>query len=229
MVGDSKVPQWMPALDLHRAPGGWRLKVWSKSACGFAGIEMEAPCLAYNATLSAHLTEDPPDVLITSMVRSGGEALGTSVAELLRPIQEAGTTVVVLADNPAASLADLGDQHVYECVADHRSDLDACRFPSGTGSGTRALRSAADQLDATFIDLEPWICPPSAGPEPRCPAVVGRVLLFRQGSHLTATYVSSLTPILHHELVVAGVATTRWSRSAGRSPSRPADHCPLAA
>lgn len=34
------------------------------------------------------------------------------------------------------------------------------------------------------------------------------MLVFRQGSHLTATYVRSLTPVLHSELVRLGVART---------------------
>ena len=38
--------------------------------------------------------------------------------------------------------------------------------------------------------------------------MVGDALVFRQGSHLTATYVRSLTPVLHHELVGAGAVVT---------------------
>ena len=55
-----------------------------------------------------------------------------------------------------------------------------------------------------LVDLNPWVCPT----ESACPPVIDQVLLFRQGSHLTATYVRSLTPVLHHALVTSGVART---------------------
>ncbi|MGD8148711.1 acyltransferase family protein [Ornithinimicrobium sp. Y1694] len=207
VLGDSKMAQWMPALDPIARQEGWRVKVWTRSTCGFAAKESDELCREYNQTLSAHLTQNPPDILITSMVRAGGEALGGSMAELIRPIQDAGTTVVVLADNPAPTTAEMGDRPSYECVAANLDDLAECSYKPGRGSGTHALSIAAEQLDAPLLEMDPWICPPGTE-NGRCPIVIGRVLIFRQGSHLTATYVSSLTPILHHELVRLGIAQT---------------------
>ena len=39
----------------------------------------------------------------------------------------------------------------------------------------------------------------------KCPPVIGNVLIYRQGSHLTKTYVESLAPRLEAELARAGV------------------------
>lgn len=211
LVGDSKMLQWLTALEAIAQQESWRLKVYTKSACGFSAVEMTPECHDYNAQLSAHLGDGvhTPDLLLTSMVRGGGEALGASVAGLLQPAVDAGARVVVLADNPSPSKNELGtDTTLYGCVADHPDNYTACRYTSGQGSGTPALQVAARQLDVPLIDMSRWVCPETGGAEPACPPVVGRVLVLRQGSHLTATYVASLAPILHHELVRAGVAST---------------------
>jgi hypothetical protein len=70
----------------------------------------------------------------------------------------------------------------------------SARAPS-PGAGVRA---AAAQLEALTdldgvhaIDLRDRICPGEV-----CPAVLGDVLVYRQSSHLTATYVGTLTDAL---------------------------------
>ncbi|MET0838659.1 MAG: hypothetical protein ABWY19_07765, partial [Marmoricola sp.] len=63
---------------------------------------------------------------------------------------------------------------------------------------------AADELDLPFVDLNRWICPPGD----RCPPVIAHTLVYRQGSHITATYVRTLTPMLHRALRAAGLAKT---------------------
>ena len=44
-------------------------------------------------------------------------------------------------------------------------------------------------------DLTSWISPTD-----RCPAVIGGVLIYRDGNHLTATYARSLAPMVGSEL-----------------------------
>lgn len=44
----------------------------------------------------------------------------------------------------------------------------------------------------------------------------------RRGGHLTGTYVRSLTPILHHELVSIGVATSDLAEITWLAPEDPA-------
>ncbi|GAA5159983.1 acyltransferase family protein [Ornithinimicrobium tianjinense] len=211
LVGDSKALQWISALEPIAKVEGWRIKLYTKSACGFASVAMEADCVAYNEALSERLAspEHAPDLIFTSMVRSGGQSLADSLVAHLQPAIDAGAEVVILGDNPAPNPKDMPSEEMtsYECVEANPDDYSVCSYASGTGSGTKALKLAAEELDAPFISMDRWVCP-GAGPEPACPPVVGGVLLFRQGSHLTATYIRTLTPILHHELVRAGVATT---------------------
>jgi hypothetical protein len=111
--------------------------------------------------------------------------------------------VVALADN-----AHPGTE-VYTCVAEHPGDFTACEFPSGRGRGTSALQRAVDSVPgARFVDLTSWLCP-----TPECPAVIGNVLVYRQGSHITASYIETLTPVVRAALTSAAASATA---SAGR-------------
>jgi hypothetical protein len=71
-----------------------------------------------------------------------------------------------------------------------------------------------------LVDLTRWLCP---APDDLggCSPVVGGVVVNRQGSHLSGSYVRSLTPILHHELVQTGVATTPVEQVRWEAPTDP--------
>ena len=49
-------------------------------------------------------------------------------------------------------------------------------------------------------DMTPWVCPRGT-----CPAVVGDVLVYRVGSHLTATYALTAAPYLEEQFTAAGL------------------------
>ena len=61
-------------------------------------------------------------------------------------------------------------------------------------------RAAAREAGLPFVDLTEFICPSAD-----CPPVIGNVLVYRQGSHLTKTYVETMAPRLEAALVKAGV------------------------
>ncbi len=44
---------------------------------------------------------------------------------------------------------------------------------------------------ATFVDPSDWLCPS----EP-CPVVIGRVLVYRDGHHMTTPFARALAPYL---------------------------------
>jgi len=122
----------------------------------------------------------------------------------LTELEAMGTEIVLVADNPRP-----GGQVVYECVADHPNDYSSCAFDKGhygDGAGSPPLRDVSGRMHLPFLDLNRWICPPIAAST--CPPVIGGTLLYRQGSHLTATYIRTMAPMLHRELSELGVAQT---------------------
>lgn len=226
VVGDSKVAQWMPALEILARQNHWRLVTYTKSGCGFhpatliVGGKPYRKCDAWNQKLIGKLTgENRPDFLITSQGRSStgdtargraDEAVVAGLADWWSRLRSAGVGVVALADNPHPGMK------VYECVLENAERLSRCSFARHAGSGTAALKAAAARVDGVkFVDLTNAICPAA-----RCAAVIGNVLVYRQGSHITKTYVESMADLLGAALKDAGLpgdALAEPAPSAGRA------------
>ena len=96
--------------------------------------------------------------------------------------------MVAVLDNPSP------DRSIYQCVAEHPDDLAACTFSRQEGrrrSAAPEQQAAADQLEQVHtVDMTDFICPTDT-----CVPVIGNVLIYRQTTHLTDTYVRTLTPI----------------------------------
>ncbi|MGB3762005.1 MAG: acyltransferase family protein [Ornithinimicrobium sp.] len=208
VVGDSKVGQWLPALDVIGRQEGWLIRTYTKSACPLSDVNVTLEgepydtCRQWNDRVMAELTRDQPFLVVTSDRSSGASRKGSAdgsdalvagyVADWQR-LEDAGVGVIALADNPHP-----GTQ-VYRCVGEHPDDFTVCDFPVGEGRGTSSLREASDQIrSAELVDLTSWLCPTE-----ECPAVIGNVLIYRQGSHITATYVETLAPVLRAALLPA--------------------------
>ncbi|MFC0358352.1 acyltransferase family protein [Kytococcus schroeteri] len=202
VAGDSKADQWLPALDDWARRRGYLVVSYTKSSCTWADAPLTqhkgyASCMAWGAGVRERLTALEPDVLVVSggahVAFAGGETREYGVEPLVagyernwRPLAERGTRVVALLDVPVPPTK------VYECVAEHRQDVTACDWPAAEGKGSPPLRGAVDRVeDATVVDLNDFLCP-----EGTCRAVVGGVLTYRQGAHVTASWVRSMQKVL---------------------------------
>ncbi|MBD8063112.1 acyltransferase family protein [Oceanitalea stevensii] len=212
VVGDSKVYQWQSALDAVAEEQGWRLVYVIKSACPFstalpmAGEDLNDSCVAWNEEALETVADLQPDLLLTSQRTPTApastedlqdrtrEAMEDGLVERWEQLAGLGIPVAVLLDNPSP------DIDVYECVAENLQSLEECAFDRETGiaeSAALTQRAAAERVDtARVVDLTEHVCPAEV-----CVPVIGDVLVYRQGSHLTDTYVRSLTPVLARELV----------------------------
>ncbi len=205
MLGDSKMGQWLSAMDAISREEGWRLQLRLKSACSFTLEGLESDCAPYaRNVLDGFARDGAPDVAFVSQGSPPDEPglIEGSVAAL-NELEAMGTRVILIADNPSPRL-----KSTYRCVERNDGHYGRCDTPREghvDGYGTPTLRLLADQLDLPMIDLNQWICP--EGPAV-CPSALGGVLVLRQGSHLTDTYVRTLTPMLHRELSRLGVAQT---------------------
>jgi hypothetical protein len=220
VVGDSKMGQWMPAIDLIGAREGWRTQLYLKSACSFTsymtknkGADYES-CHTFGRNVVDHLTTpgQVPDIVFISQGRSGNRGLGKvdpgfvdGMVEYWQRLVDAGATVVVIADNPASiSGAIVGTKMPgYECMQLHSDDYSQCTYRQNRGGGTAAMEQAAERVPAaSLVNINTWVCPTQLD---LCPSAIGGRLVFRQGSHLTASYARSLAPILERSLKDPGI------------------------
>jgi len=217
VVGDSKAAQWVPAFEVLAREHDWRVVTYTKSACQFATVETSLDgavyqtCRDWTDSVLEELTgPDRPDVVVTAGQRSegvvGGEdgdldlsedAMVDALVDTWTRLEDAGVKVVSLADTPQTFT------EVYACVADHPDDLGACTYDRQHGidaSGAPTQREAAAAAGVPFVDLTDFICPAAD-----CPPVIGNVLIYRQGSHITKSYIETLAPRLDQALRRAGV------------------------
>jgi peptidoglycan/LPS O-acetylase OafA/YrhL len=216
LVGDSKMDQWLPAFQLLAAQNDWSLVVAFKGACplmsgvALTGDDPTKPypdCTQWNTTLVRRLVAERPDYVFTSQVSSraadsSGRASVDAMVEGMRSswstLASVGTKVIVIANNPYPGL------NVIQCVDKNRQRLSACRFGRERHDEDPAFltqrQAVAGVTNVKMIDLFDVICPTE-----KCPPVIGNVLVYRRGSHITATYVKTLTPQLAQALSGVGM------------------------
>ncbi|MET0928590.1 MAG: SGNH hydrolase domain-containing protein [Aeromicrobium sp.] len=214
LVGDSKIAQWETAYSDLGWAGGWRVDTVTKSACPFADVEVtddgevRDDCRDWGRAALREVLAAKPDVVVTSQ-RADAALLADGTArtsgEMIRGLHaywqqllDAGISVVVHLDNPFPTT-----HPVYRCVEENPHDVGRCAFRLDVGveaSAAPVLREAAETLPGVrIVDMAPTICPDDGW----CPAVIGDVLVYRAGSHLTRTFTVSVERQLGRELAAA--------------------------
>jgi hypothetical protein len=214
LFGDSHAMLWFPALNKIAKERNWRLVGLTKSACPPAEVHRYnaslrrkySECDAWRErTLKRIMQEERPRMVVTSMnstyrVMRDGERLGRGAGNraleegyvsTLNKMRSTGAEVVVVNDVPHPS------KDIPECVSRSLDHLQDCATPRSKALDHPPVnaRAAAKAQGAHFIDPTPLLCL-----EQVCPAVIGDALVYRNGAHLTPTYVRTLTPWLAEQL-----------------------------
>ncbi|HWO84490.1 MAG TPA: SGNH hydrolase domain-containing protein, partial [Solirubrobacterales bacterium] len=129
-----------------------------------------------------------------------GEAAATAMeggylATLTR-IHRAGLRTVVIQDTPASA------SDVPGCVSEDLQHLSSCAFPRVHDEDREFdVRAARAAPGGHLIDVNGEICPDNL-----CRAVIGNALVYRDKSHLTATFARTLAPAIERGLKRAGLS-----------------------
>jgi hypothetical protein len=206
LVGGSHAAHWQPALARIAEENDWRLVNIIKGACLFTDLPQTykgAPytaCADWNEGVLAELAELRPDAVVTTATSTsiddvagfGGEVVVDGYLERWRELDAMGIDVVAIRDTPRLGF------DTAECVAERGAA--AC---SGPRAESLAEHSPLADLTGVppnvgFVDLTDLVCP-----EAQCPAVVGNVLVYWDGSHFTTTYMNTLAPALEDRMRAA--------------------------
>jgi peptidoglycan/LPS O-acetylase OafA/YrhL len=211
VVGDSKMYQWMPALTELADRNDWYLKTNLKADCPFVEVPVQhadrpyRSCGKLNQQRVPSVIADPGvDVVLVSQVKQTActdarcrtetpEAMQSALVEVFARLEAAGKQVIVVADNQAPGM------EVPECLAAHDHDPTACTFPRHADDRPTLL-AAAEEAQVPVTDVRPWVCPSD-----QCPSVIGGVLAYRQGSHISTAFVQALTDVLGRALAEQGL------------------------
>ncbi|MFJ6417090.1 acyltransferase family protein [Paeniglutamicibacter sp. NPDC091659] len=214
LVGNSHAGQWLPALVDIAQERDWTITTYLASSCAptNAPTAFNTPakvegCLEYGRWVQEQTANGKFDLIITSNRQSlpveGYSLKGTERAAIegyagyLNDWADAKTPILVIRDTPFPGHT---VSNVPDCLA---SSADPQRDCSGTPKTWRSLdplASAAKQEKLPYvslIDMTEYFCDESS-----CPAVIGSVVPYFDGSHLTATFARTLAPKLDGKISV---------------------------
>jgi len=217
LVGDSMMQQWEPAFDIIGKRNGWRIETFTLSTCQFTALYSERAggsieCHDWGENLLDHLVSTHPDLMIqsqyyaTSLLHPDDPDSVLSAPESSQGfhqywsvLADHGIPVASLIRNPAveSSSPELWPGSIYNCVAEHPTEVTLC-VGDADYAVPRSQRKSAKTSPVTvdIIDLNSRICG-----DGRCPAVVGNALVYRQGIHLTRTFIETLSPQLEEKVL----------------------------
>jgi peptidoglycan/LPS O-acetylase OafA/YrhL len=218
LFGDSHAMQYFPAVVRVARKRHWRLVALAKSECTPAEVTVrsETSGSEYGAcdtwreeTLRRIESAGRRSTVVISSASdyvpldANGDALSGSARTTalldgqmatLRRLHRAGLRAAVIKDPPPA------EDDVPSCVSAKLDDLVACSFPRVRREGDDIdARAAIDSPGASLVNLTGEICPDV------CRAVIGDALVYRDNSHLSATFARTLTPFLERGLEKAGL------------------------
>jgi len=199
VVGGSHSAQWLPALQDIAAKAGWRIVTYTKSNCPFY-LEGESlrdkewkDCAEWNVNVLERLLHLQPDAVFTTATRysEDHEGIPESYVKGWRAITNAGIRVFAVRDNPSfgtdvSACVELHGAASPRCVKSRQAIIDK-------PSPVELLRDRPENVH--FVDFTDYFCTPTL-----CEPVVGNVMLYRDGNHITATYVRTLADVLHKEI-----------------------------
>ncbi|WP_432489333.1 acyltransferase family protein [Kineococcus sp. SYSU DK018] len=202
LFGDSHAQQWLPALDVSARKLGWRVVSWTKAACSVVDILLWSPelhreyteCVLWREQTKGRIEQLQPDVVVVGQSDTvPGDVSNTLWADASASLvqefsRELAVPTFYMLDTPAPSGS------VPDCVAGHLEDIGACvvKREDATPWDNRQQQVAETLAAAGAHAINPfdWFCGASD-----CPAVVGNILVYRDGSHMSATYSEYLAPM----------------------------------
>ncbi len=219
LFGDSHALQYAPALEELAETHDWRLIVLTKAECTPGEVRIRSmvarreysQCDAWREKelqriemgAGSTVVVISGDTVYTPYGKDGEELSGPAgaaemeagyIATLTR-IHRAGLRTVVIRDTPVST------SNVPSCVSERLQHLESCAFPRVRDKVTEFdARAAKAAPDTHLIDITPEICPKNL-----CRAVIGNALVYRDKSHLTATYARTLAPSIERDLRKAGL------------------------
>lgn len=204
--GDSHAMQFAPPLIELARERGWRLVGMFRGNCLTADAPYRDECVTWREKALERIKEEEPQLVVTATDTGNGYALWEGGERLTREASEprlrsayartlrtlrrytAGGKgqVVVMRDLPRSS------SPPPNCLIEHEDDPQACDFKGFRKHPPGFDLIAGGRVDGvTVIDLSDVVCPAGI-----CNATRDGMVVYRDVTHLSATYAASLAGYL---------------------------------
>ena len=212
LLGNSHAGHWLPALQEIAEKRHWKITTYLASECttSRAPVEWDTDakqkgCLEWSEKVQKQIIDGDFDVVVASN-RNVHPAVGKSLEEsqpvwqqgyrdYLAEFDRRGQQVVVIRDNPFPG------KSVPDCLSANSDNMDKCNGSREDWLPRDPMFEAAKELGSPrvkTVELTDYLCR-----EDKCPAVIGGVVVYFDGSHMTATYARTLAPYLLRPLDLA--------------------------
>lgn len=219
--GDSHATMWFPAIDSYANAVHARLYVWTKATCPPVELPMFSPvlgrefseCDEWRDSIISQIQELHPALVVFGIapgydsayqITQDGPQWLAGLTSAIHQVRQSGARVAVIGPVPGPP------EPIPDCLSANLDDVTACNIspggphaaPGPVGidvAGMQAEQSTVTAAGGAFIDVEPWFCTEST-----CPVIVDNLLVFRDVSHITATYANFLAPLMVATLEAAG-------------------------
>ncbi len=208
--GDSHAMQFTPPMIKLAEERGWKLVAMFRGSCLTADVEYRPACDAWRANSMRRIEQEEPELVVTATDTGNGYALWDEGVRLTREASEpllrqayartlrklSGFTgqregrVVVIRDLPRATF------RPPDCLLAHPEDLPACDFKGFRKNPPGFDLAAAEQVpEVRLVDPSEVVCP--AG---ECNSARDGMVIYRDATHLSATYAETLAGWLGEQL-----------------------------
>ncbi|HEX4443427.1 MAG TPA: acyltransferase family protein [Galbitalea sp.] len=202
LFGDSHAAQWFPALDKLADEHGFRLDVYTKSSCPSVDVPVVADgspyteCTAWRSAVIARLKAAPPNLIVMSNLANYPDQPNGGISKAQWAAGLAKTLSALPASSRTFLVSDTPNMMATPsiCLSANVNNTGACAVPRSKavdGAWRRSEADAAEAGGATVIDLNNFICNATL-----CGPIIGSALLYRDSTHLTASFVTTLAPAL---------------------------------
>lgn len=211
VVGDATGANILPALKEGAVERGWRVETYLKESCFWADRPVwnrklrrsYTECTDWSARVTRAVIQSRPDLVLLAQsptytddrsrtIEYAAPRLAAGSASLVRELQDAGLKVVALRSLPLLS------KSVPQCLL-MRRDMTACGDERASSLRTGALDLVASEIPGVAqLDLSNVFCNAS-----RCEPILDGVLVYRDNTQPTRTFMQTLSPTVEAQLLSA--------------------------
>ncbi|WP_405940908.1 acyltransferase family protein [Streptomyces sp. NBC_00207] len=220
LLGDSHAGQWFSPMLALAAGRGWALQELVKQGCPLPELAVDSPqlgrayreCDTWRADTLERLGQQPKPrlIVIASLNRytAAPKLLAEGWEKTLQQLMALGAPIVYVEDTPVPGT------DIPACVSGSPVSAGACAFSrkDALPPDPLAWRISSGALPGVrSVSVNQVLCP---GDGPTCPAVLDRILLYRDDAHLTNVAAVVLTNRLERLLTESGALPSPAAPSA---------------
>jgi peptidoglycan/LPS O-acetylase OafA/YrhL len=215
LFGDSVLAQWFPAFaQIYLSRPNWHIVVLTKSACPASDVSFYYAQIKSRYTVCDEWRENTlneivklrPDVVVMGSTHYGfsRQQWVSGTRKVLDRLSPAAQSIVVMSPTPELGFNGLNCLAAKKNWPNWLPEMRHCESslqPVSTMGVLSALKQAVVPFsNAHVFDFRNDICPGG-----QCRAEMGNTIVYRDGQHLTASFVLSLAGIVENKLIAANI------------------------